>query len=272
MQPAPTLLPTASARPVELWGGIEASVIRVGESWRDQVRETGHQDRPGDLGLIAGLGIRTLRYPVLWERCTEERGWQWADRQLGRLAELGITPVVGLVHHGAGPAGQNPLDPDWADGVARHAALAAARYPWVTQWTPVNEPLTTARFSALYGHWFPHAADGAACLRMVFNQCRATLLAMRAIRERIPQARLVQTEDIGRTFATPRLQYQADHDNARRWLSLDLLCGRCGPLARGLGAARGLRRTGGRNPRLPQPRCCAGPGRRKPLCHQRPLP
>ena len=90
----------------------------------------------------------------------------------------------------------------------------------------MNEPLTTARFSALYGHWFPHATDGASCDRMVFNQCRAVLLAMRAIRQHIPQAQLVQTEDIGRTFSTPHLRYQADHDNARRWLSLDLLCGR----------------------------------------------
>src|SRR3712207_7094329 len=34
------------------------------------------------------------------------------------------------------------------------------------------------------------------------------------------------TEDLGRTFATPKLQYQADYENLRRWLSLDLLTGR----------------------------------------------
>ena len=39
------------------------------------------------------------------------------------------------------------------------AARVAARYPWVLDWTPVNEPVTTARFSGLYGHWYPHLCD-----------------------------------------------------------------------------------------------------------------
>ena len=89
----------------------------------------------------------------------------------------------------------------------------------------VNEPVTTARFSGLYGHWYPHTRDLGAFYRMVVNQCHAVMLAMRAIRRHIPGARLVQTEDLGVTYATPRLQYQAAHENERRWLSLDLLCG-----------------------------------------------
>jgi dTDP-4-dehydrorhamnose reductase len=53
--------------------------------------------------------------------------------------------------------------------------------------------------------------------------------AMNAIRRFIPDATLVQTEDIGRTFATAPLSRQADHDTRRSWLSLDLLFGRVGP-------------------------------------------
>jgi dTDP-4-dehydrorhamnose reductase len=34
--------------------------------------------------------------------------------------------------------------------------MVAARYPWLRDYTPVNEPLTTARFSGLYGVWYPH--------------------------------------------------------------------------------------------------------------------
>ena len=49
---------------------------------------------------------------------------------------------------------------------------------------------------------------------------------MRAIRTVRADARLVQTEDLGKTFSTPHLSYQADLENERRWLSLDLLCGR----------------------------------------------
>lgn len=43
----------AAVSPLEVWGGVECSVVRVGGGWRDQVIETGHHDRPGDLDLIA---------------------------------------------------------------------------------------------------------------------------------------------------------------------------------------------------------------------------
>ncbi len=214
---------------LQMWGGVECSVVRVGDRWRDQVQETGHHDRLDDLDAIAALGIRTLRYPVLWERCAPgpaHAGWAWHDERLNWLRTLGITPIIGLVHHGSGPPGVQHLDPDWAEGLAEHAAAVAARYPWVMHWTPVNEPLTTARFSGLYGLWHPHQSSELAFGAMLFNQCRAVMLSMRAIRERIPGAKLVQTEDLGRVFSTSRLAGQAAHDNERRWLSLDLLCGR----------------------------------------------
>ena len=54
-------------------------------------------------------------------------------------------------------------------------------------------------------------------------------LAMEAIRTVNPQAKLVQTEDYGRVFSTPELRYQADFENARRLLGLDLLCGSFDP-------------------------------------------
>ena len=90
----------------------------------------------------------------------------------------------------------------------------------------MNEPLTTARFSGLYGHWYPHRRDYPAFLRCLVNECKGTLEAMRAIRALIPEAKLVQTEDLGKTFSTAPLRYQAAHENERRWLSFDLLCGR----------------------------------------------
>ena len=214
----------------EIWGGIECTVLRVGDDWRDQLRETGHHHRETDLDLVASLGVRRLRYPVLWERVAprdlSECDWSWSDARLARLQELGIAPIVGLVHHGSGPAYTSLLDPAFPEKLAAYAALAAARYPWVLDWTPVNEPLTTARFAALYAHWHPHGNDERSFLTALMNECRGTALAMRAIRRVQPGARLVQTEDLGKVFATPPLQAQADYENTRRWLSLDLLCGR----------------------------------------------
>ena len=210
--------------PLELWGGVECSVVRVGDTVRDQIAETGHENRPRDLQRIADLGIRTVRYPVLWERCGA--GWDWHDRQLAAMRSLGLRPVAGLLHHGAGVLPGGLLDPGFPEGLAVHAARVAERYPFLELWTLVNEPLTTARFGCLYGFWHPHLQDEGAFLRAVVAQCRAALLAMRAVRDRIPGARFMHTEDVARTFATVPLAMQADYENDRRWLSLDLLFGR----------------------------------------------
>ena len=171
-----------------------------------------------------------MRYPVLWER-TAPRGlatadWSWPDARLAGLRERGISPIVGLVHHGSGPAHTSLIDDGFAIGLEEYAGAVAQRYPWVMAYTPVNEPLTTARFSALYGHWYPHHRDPTHFVQALLNQCTATARAMRAIRLINPQAQFVITEDLGSTRASPQLQYQADHENRRRWLSIDLLCGR----------------------------------------------
>jgi dTDP-4-dehydrorhamnose reductase len=221
--------PTPAELPA-LWAGIECTVNRVGDRWFDQLARSGHLARSeADLDRIADLGVRALRYPVLWEHVAP-RGiaaeWGRADAGLGRLAARGVRPIVGLLHHGSGPAGTHLLDPAFPEKLADYAAAVARRYPWIEAWTPVNEPLTTARFSGLYGHWYPHGRDDRTFVRALLAQLRATALAMRAIRAVNPRAELVQTEDVGRTTSTARLSYQADFENLRRWLGFDLLCGR----------------------------------------------
>ncbi|HEU4533989.1 MAG TPA: family 1 glycosylhydrolase [Polyangiaceae bacterium] len=219
--------------PIAIWGGFECTLNRVGDEYFDQFALTGHDHRETDLDLAAGLGLRTLRYPCLWERVAPEgprwADWSWPDRRFARLRELGVEPIAGLVHHGSGPPDTSLVDPDFGPRLANYARAVAERYPWIDAYTPVNEPLTTARFSGLYGHWYPHGRDDRTFVRALVTQCRAVALAMRAIREVTPHARLVQTEDLGFVRSTPGVSYQADFENERRWLSLDLLEGRVRP-------------------------------------------
>jgi dTDP-4-dehydrorhamnose reductase len=216
----------------EVWGGVECTVNRVGDQFHDQLVRSGHDLRLEDLDRFAELGIRSLRYPVLWERTAPtglaDADWTWADQRLARMRELGIRPIVGLVHHGSGPRHTHLLDPSFPLLLAEYAEAVARRYPWVDCYTPVNEPLTTARFSGLYGLWYPHAQDARSFARALLHQCRAVVLAMDKIRAVNPKAKLVQTEDLGKTFSTPLLAYQARFENHRRWLTFDLLCGRVG--------------------------------------------
>lgn len=217
-------------RRIELWGGIECTVNRVRDGYFSQLERSGHVARADDLDCIAALGIRCLRYPVLWER-TAPNGvaradWRWADERLSRMRELGMAPIIGLVHHGSGPRYTSLVDPHFADKVAEYAAAVAERFAWVQYYTPINEPLTTARFSGLYGIWYPHGRDERTFKTALLNQCRAVVLSMRAIRRVNPDAKLVQTDDLGHTYSTPKLKYQADFNNELRWLAWDLLCGR----------------------------------------------
>lgn len=215
-----------SSRPA-LWGGVEATINRVGDVFLDQCRRNDHRQRLDDLDRFAEVGIKALRHAVLWETAAAAgNDLRFADAPLERLRQLGVEPIVGLVHHGSGPPDTGLLDPHFAEGLARHAAAVAHRYPWVRDYTPVNEPVTTARFSGLYGHWYPHHRSEEAFARALVNQCRAVVLAMRAVRDVNPDARLIQTEDMGHTYATPGLGYQAEYENHRRWLAFDLLTGR----------------------------------------------
>ena len=213
---------------IELWGGVECTVNRIGDGYHDQLERSGHAGRIEDIDRFAALGFTSLRYPVLWERVSRRQGapdWSWSDARLARIRAAGMNPIVGLLHHGSGPAWTSLVDPSFPDLLATYASDVAERYPWVTDWTPVNEPLTTARFSALYGLWYPHARDDASFVRALLNEVRGTVLAMERIRSVNPDARLVQTEDVGRTFGTPPLRPQVEFEADRRWLTWDLLCG-----------------------------------------------
>nr|MCU0635326.1 hypothetical protein [Gemmatimonadaceae bacterium] len=145
---------------IEVWGGLECTVNRVGDSYHDQIARSGHAVRIDDLDRIARLGIRRVRYPVLWERVAPAGAsrprWELVDAHLRRAREVGLAPIAGLVHHGSGPRDTSLLDPAFGEKLAEYAGAVAQRYPWISAWTPVNEPMVTARFSGLYGHWYPH--------------------------------------------------------------------------------------------------------------------
>jgi dTDP-4-dehydrorhamnose reductase len=216
-----------SSTGVELWGGVEYTCNRVGDRYFDQMELSGHTRRLADYEQIAALGIRTLRVGLLWEQHEAgDAAWQAADERVRCLERLGIRPIAGLLHHGSGPRHTSLLDPHFAEKLAAYAGQVAERYPSIDAYTPVNEPNTTARFSALYGLWYPHHRTRASYLRALLQQVKGTVLSMRAIRRVRPDAQLIQTEDVGRITGTAELRPSWEELNLRQWLTFDLLCGR----------------------------------------------
>jgi dTDP-4-dehydrorhamnose reductase len=215
---------------LKMWAGLECTLNRVNDRFVDQCEKNGHYQRLSDLQLFAELGVTKVRYPCLWEKVApdslDKLDWTYLDERLGEIKRLGITPIAGFLHHGSGPKYTSLIDPDFPQKLARYARAFAERYPWIEDYTPVNEILTTARFSCLYGHWYPHHKEHDSFMRAVINQVKGTILAMQAIREVIPHARLIQTDDLGRAQSTQPLKYQVDFENERRFLGWDLLCGK----------------------------------------------
>jgi dTDP-4-dehydrorhamnose reductase len=220
-----------SLKTPDIWGGLECSFNRVDDLYMDQLQMCGHYERvTKDIECMATLGIKAMRYPVIWERLQprpeQAIGWdQTVTQPLECLRKHGITPIAGLVHHGSGPKYAGLLTDRFAEGLSSFAGKVAERFPWIEYYTPVNEPLTTARFSALYGFWYPHQNTDPAFARALVNEMKAVVLSMQAIRKINPSAKLVQTEDLSKVYSTPHLRYQADFENHRRWLTCDFLCG-----------------------------------------------
>jgi dTDP-4-dehydrorhamnose reductase len=216
-----------------VWGGIECTINRIGNTFRDQLFYTGHYARIGDIEMIGSLGISMLRYPILWERHQREENkridWKYTEGRLNEIRQCGIVPIAGLLHHGSGPPFTNLLDPSFPEKFARYARMVALRFPWIKHYIPINEPLTTARFSTLYGHWYPHSMDQKDFALAMINQLKGVVLAMQSIREVTPDAIFIQNEDLTRIHSTELLRYQADFENERRWLTFDILSGRVTP-------------------------------------------
>lgn len=214
----------------EIWGGVECTINRVHDQYRDQLAMAGHYYRSGDIERFASLGIRKLRYPVLWEHhqqhIKQKINWRWTEQQLNTIRKNKMVPIAGLIHHGSGPNFTDLADDDFSAKLAAYAENVAAKFPWLLYYTPVNEPLTTARFSGLYGLWYPHLQDELSFIKMLLNQAKGTVMAMQKIRKINPDAQLIQTEDLAKTHSTPLLAYQANFENERRWLTYDLLCGK----------------------------------------------
>ncbi|MGZ5190076.1 MAG: family 1 glycosylhydrolase, partial [Flavisolibacter sp.] len=214
----------------DIWGGLECTINRVNNNFFDQFAYSGHYEREADIDSIAALGIKKLRYPVLWEKHQPAIDtlidWTWTEKRLNKIRGHNIDVIAGLVHHGSGPSFTQLADRNFPNLLAAYAKQVAEKFPWIEYYTPINEPLTTARFSGLYGLWYPHQKNTKSFMQMLLNELKGTVLAMQEIRKINPNAKLVQTEDLGKTYSTKPLNYQAKFENERRWLTFDILCGR----------------------------------------------
>ncbi|MEQ1697756.1 MAG: hypothetical protein ABL901_18140 [Hyphomicrobiaceae bacterium] len=114
-------------------------------------------------------------------------------------------------------------NPDFSFHFARYASAFAERYPWVQMYTLVNEIFICASFSGKYGWWNEQLSSDQAFVTALKHIVKANVLAMRAILGVRPDAIFIQSESSEYFHAeNPTAIKPAEHQNARRFLSLDL--------------------------------------------------
>lgn len=208
--------------------GIENSYPTIAGGRRiDQMEKCGHyQHWEEDFQLVQDLGIRFLRWgPALHKTFLGpgQYDWDWCDACMRRMEELDIQPILDLCHFGVPDWIGNFQNTEFAHFFEEYARAFARRYPYVKYWTPVNEILITALFSAKYGWWNERETSDRAFVNATVNLCKANLFAMRAIIDVIHDAIFIQSESSEYTHASrPDLLKSATFYNERRFIPLDL--------------------------------------------------
>ncbi len=228
---AHALEPARLSRSFVFCTGIENSApVTTGPDGKrvrmDEMERCGHYQRwREDFQLVRDLGIGCLRYGPPYYRTHLGPGrydWSFADETFGELRRMKIVPIADLLHFGVPDWLGDFQNPDLPHYFAEYAGAFARRFPWVRMFTPVNEMLVTAEFSALEGHWNEMRTDDRSFVNAVINTVEANIRGSEAIRE-VCNPWFVQSES-ARYFHpfNPDAVELTAHLNERRFLPLDL--------------------------------------------------
>lgn len=221
---------SGSARTISLIGGFESTYLPAYDV--DVSESSGHaQRRRADLDVLASLGVRRLRYPVRWHRVEQRPGvydWAEVDAVMADFAELGMTPIVDLVHHTSYPRWLTHAFADERFPAAYLAYVEAflRRYPHTAEYTLFNEPFATLWLSGHQALWPPYAHGIDGFLRVLRTVLPALASASRLARELLPHGRHVWVDTCEHHAGVPgEPSAYAAQANDRRTIVLDLFLG-----------------------------------------------
>jgi beta-glucosidase/6-phospho-beta-glucosidase/beta-galactosidase len=210
--------------------GIECSypTIDQGRTRRDLLEECGHyQHWRKDLQLVKDLGLKVLRYGLPYHQIHLGAGrydWSFADDVMQEMQQLGITPILELLHFGVPDWIGNFQNPELPIHFANYCAAVADRYPWVRYYTPINEIYVTARVSAKDGIWNEQLKSDRAFVTAMKHIVASSILGTQSIAQRRPDLVVIQSESAEYTHEACAVQSrEVKLLNNLRFLSLDLL-------------------------------------------------
>ncbi|HUP26944.1 MAG TPA: family 1 glycosylhydrolase [Chloroflexia bacterium] len=220
--------------------GIEDTFVpqtKPGHRPLDEYQLIGHyQHWREDLALARDLGLQALRWGVPWYRVEPIPGefdWRWTDQVIPYMVEeLGITPIIDLMHYGCPFWLHNEFNnPGYPQAVGAYAAAFAERYKHLVSWyTPFNEPLVAAMMCGSRGAWPPYLRGNTGYVRVLLQFTRGMISTVEAIKQVQPEAKMVHVEATGISRGwDPTVDWIARHHTDRGFLAFDLLTSKVVP-------------------------------------------
>jgi beta-glucosidase/6-phospho-beta-glucosidase/beta-galactosidase len=188
--------------------------------------------------MLRDLGIGVAREGVPWPMVERDGRLDFAilDTVREAMREARVLPIWDLCHYGY-PDGVDPFAPDFAERFARYARAAAEHVTADVRgphfFTPINEITFWGFCGGVWGWVAPFGRDRATRERFRLALCAASIAGVRAIREVVPDARMVHVEPVIQVVPPPDrpdLADEARHEmEADACFAWDVLAGRLHP-------------------------------------------
>ncbi|WP_420475318.1 b-glycosidase [Noviherbaspirillum sp. ST9] len=223
--------------PTFFLSGFECSTfLWKGGVRRDLVEETRHRECAlEDYHILKELGIAVSREGIPWPMADQGGRYTFSliDPIIGALRETKITPIWDLCHYGY-PDDLDPFTDAFTERFSRYCRAAAehvsAQLPGPYFFTPINE---ITFFSFCGGEWgwvAPYKTDRQSREAFRLALCKASIAGVKAIREVLPDARMIHVDPLVQVVAPPDrpdLKDEAEHETfVDTYLAWDILFGK----------------------------------------------
>lgn len=212
--------------------------------WRDKKRrnlieETQHHTHAEeDYKILHDLGIGVAREAIPWPMVDNGGKYDFSsiDRFIQAMNDCKIVPIWDLCHYGY-PEDLDPFSEEFTQRFAEYSRAAAeyvsARVPGPQFFTPINEITFFSYCGGLYGWIAPYKSTMDDSVELRKALCRADIAAVKAIREVLPDARMVHIDPVvqivpprDRPDLAAEAWYETYVDTFFAW---DILCGKACP-------------------------------------------
>ncbi|WP_041674975.1 b-glycosidase [Ramlibacter tataouinensis] len=226
--------------PTFFLSGFECSTFDwKGGGRRNLVEETQHREHAmEDYRLLRELGIAVAREGIPWPLADRDGRFDFSciEPMVEALRTHRITPVWDLCHYGY-PDGLDPFSAEFSRSFARYCRAAAEhvsqRLPGPYFFTPINEITFFAFCGGEWGWVAPYCNSRKDRERLRIALCAAAIAGVKAIREVLPEARMMHVDPLVQVVAPrdrPDLADEAAHEtHVDTFLAWDILCGLAHP-------------------------------------------